>query len=57
MKMKLGSKGTLRKEGNTKMDSEISMKAVNSAEKNESKKLWTWDRVMIDCLAQTHSSC
>ena len=32
MKMKLGSKVTLRKTAKTKMDSEISMKAVNSAE-------------------------
>ena len=52
MKMKLGSKVTLRKAGKTKVDSEISTKAVNSAKKNESKKLWIWDRVMIDCLAQ-----
>ena len=51
--MKLGSKVTLRKAGKTKVDSEISMKAVNSAERNASKKLWTWDRVMIDYLAQT----
>ena len=31
MKMKLGSRVTLRKAGKTKVDSEISMKAVNSA--------------------------
>ena len=31
MKMKLSSKVTLRKAGKTKVDSEISMKAVNSA--------------------------
>ena len=53
MKMKLVSKVTLRKTEKTKMDSEISMKAVNSAKKNASKKLWTCDRVMIYCLAQT----
>ena len=33
MKMKLGSKVTLRKRAKKKMDSEISMKAVNSAER------------------------
>ena len=33
MKMKLGSKVTLRKTGNTKVDSEISMKAFNSAKR------------------------
>ena len=33
MKMKLGSKVTLRKAGKTKMDSEISIKAVNSAKR------------------------
>ena len=33
MKMKLGSKVTLRKTGKTKVDSEISIKAVNSAKR------------------------
>ena len=33
MKMKLGSKVTLRKAGKTKVDSEISIKAVNSAKR------------------------
>ena len=33
MKVKLGSKVTLRKTGKTKVDSEISMKAVNSAKR------------------------
>ena len=33
MKMKLGSKVTLRKAGKTEVDSEISMKAVNSAKR------------------------
>ena len=53
LKMKLVSKVTLRKAVKTKVDSKISMKTVNSAKKNASKKLWTWDRVMIDCLVQT----
>ena len=36
------------------MDSEISIKAVNSKPKESaSKKPWTWDRVMTDCLALT----
>ena len=34
MKMKLGSKVTLRKMGKTKVDSEISMKTVNSVKRN-----------------------
>ena len=33
MKMKLGSKVLLRKAGKTKVDSQISMKAVNSAKR------------------------
>ena len=33
MKMKVGSKRTLRKAGKTKMDSRISIKAVNSAKR------------------------
>ena len=33
MKMKLGSKVTLKKTGKTKVDSEISVKAVNSAKR------------------------
>ena len=53
VKMKLGSKVILRKAGKAKVDSEFSMKAVNSAKRKESKKLWIWDRVKIDCLAQT----
>ena len=51
--MKLGSKVKLSKAGKTKVDSEISIKAVNSAKKNTSRKPCTWDRVMIDCLAHT----
>ena len=50
MKMKLCSKVTLRKAGKTKVGSKISIKAVKSANR---KRLWTWDMVMIDCLAQT----
>ena len=54
MKKKLGSKVTLRKAGKTKVDSEISIKAVNSKPKESaSKKPWTWDRVMTNCLALT----
>ena len=53
MKMKLGSKLPLRKAGKTKVDSEISIKADNSAKESVSKKPWTWNRVMTDCLAQT----
>ena len=34
MKMKLGSRVVLRKAGKTKVDSEISIKAVNSAKRN-----------------------
>ena len=53
MKKKLGSKVTLRKAGKN-VDSEISIKAVNSKPKESaSKKPWTWDRVMTDCLALT----
>ena len=53
MKKKLGSKVIPRRAGKTKVDSEISIKAVNSAKRNESEKSWIWDTVMIDCLAQT----
>ena len=53
MKMKLGSKVIPRRAGETKVDSEISIKAFNSAIGNESGKSWIWDKVMIDCLAQT----
>ena len=46
MKMKLGRKVVLRKSGNTKVDSEISIKAVNSAkrkhvEQTMHKAYWT----------------
>ena len=39
MKMKLGSKVTLRKTGKTKVDSEISAKAVNSAKRKRVEKV------------------
>ena len=38
MKMKLGSKVVLRKGGKTKVDAEISIKAVNSAKKKTSRQ-------------------
>ena len=38
MKMKLGSKVTLRKARKTKVDSEISMKAINSAKRKRVKE-------------------
>ena len=53
MKMKPGSKMTLRKAGKTKVDSKISMKAVNSAKGKRVEEAMDWERVMIDCLAQT----
>ena len=53
MKMKLGSKVTLRKAGKTKVDFKISMKAVNSDKRKRVEEPMAWDRVMIDCLAQT----
>ena len=53
MKMKLGSKMTLRKAGKTKVDSEISIKLSTQPRENASKKPWLWDRMMIDCLALT----
>ena len=52
MKIKLGSKVTLIKTGKTKVDSEIPIKADNSAKKSVWKKPLTWDKVMTDCLAQ-----
>ena len=53
MKIKLGSKVTLRKAGKTKVDSEILIKLSIQRKESESKKLWIWHKVMIDCLAQT----
>ena len=58
MKMKLGSKVTLRKAGKTKVDSEISMKAANSAKRKRVEeamdlgqgddRLPVTDRIMTD---------
>ena len=53
MKIKLGSKVTLIKTRKTKVDSEMLIKADNSAKKSVWKKTLTWDKVMNDCLAQT----
>ena len=39
MKMKLGSKVTLRKTGKAKVDSEISVKAVNSAKRKRAEEV------------------
>ena len=44
MEMKLGSKVTLRKEGKTKVDSEISMKALNSAKKKRVEEAMDFGR-------------
>ena len=53
MKMKLGSKMTLRKAGKTKVDSEISIKAANSAKRKRDEEAMDMRQMMIDCLAQT----
>ena len=53
MKMKLGSKVIPRRAGKTKVDSEISIKAVNSAKRKRVDEAIDLDKVMIDCLAQT----
>ena len=52
MKMKLGSRVMPRRIGKTKVDSEISMKAVTQRKENESRKSWIWGKVIINCLAQ-----
>ena len=53
MKMKLGSKVIQMGAGKTKVDSEISIKAVNSAKRKRVEQVsWIWDKVMINCLAQ-----
>ena len=49
MKMKLGSKVTLRK---TKVDSEISLKAVTQPSESVTKKSWLWGKATTDCRAQ-----
>ena len=56
MKMKPGSKMTLRKAGKTKVDSEISIKAVNSAKRKRVEETMDLGQGMIDCLAQTGCS-
>ena len=53
MKMKLGSKVTLKTAGKTKVDSEISMKAGNSAKRKRVEEAMDLGKVMIDYLAQT----
>ena len=52
MKMKLGNTVVLRKAEKTKVDSEISIKVVNSAKRKRVDEAIS-DKVMIDCLAQT----
>ena len=52
MKMKLGIRVMPRRVGKTKVDSEISMKAGNSAKRNELRRSWIWGKVIINCLAQ-----
>ena len=49
VKMKLGSKVTLRK---TKVDSEISLKAVTQPSESVTKKSWLWGKATTDCRAQ-----
>ena len=53
MKMKLGSKVIPRRAGKTKVDSEISIKAVNSAKRKQVGEVMDLGKVTIDCLAQT----
>ena len=48
MKKKLGSKVTLRKAGKTKVDSEISIKAVNSKPKESSYSEEKWNKTDQD---------
>ena len=55
MKMKIDSKVALRKAGKTKVDSEMSLKAVNSAKWKRVEEAWIWDEATIDCLAQIES--
>ena len=45
MKMKLGSKVILRKNGKAKMDSEISVKAVNSAKRKRVEEVMDMGQV------------
>ena len=52
MKIKLGSKVTVRKTGKTKVDSEISAKAVNSAKRKRVEEDMDMGQVTTDCLVQ-----
>ena len=52
MKMKLGSKLTLRKTGRTKVHSEISAKAVNSAKRKRVEKVMDMGKMTTECLAE-----
>ena len=49
MKMKLGSRVTLRKAGKTKVDSEFSIKAVNSAKRKRVEEIMDMGQVDTDC--------
>ena len=53
MKMKLGSKVTLRKAVKQKWIPKSRSKLSTQPKENASKKPWTWDRVMIDSLELT----
>ena len=53
MKMKLGTKVIPRRAGKTKVGSEISIKAVNSAKRKRVDEAMDLGKVMIDCQAQT----
>ena len=52
MKMKVCSKVTLRKAGKTKLDSGISVKAVNSVKRKRVEMSWICYKAMLDCQAQ-----
>ena len=52
MKMKPGSKVTLRKTGKTKVDSEFSAKAVNSAKQKRVEDFMHMGKAMTDFLAR-----
>ena len=53
MKMKLGSKVMPRRVGKTKVDSEISIKAVNSAKRKRVEDVMDLGKVIINCLTRT----
>ena len=52
MKMKLGSLIALRKIGKAKMDSEISIKAVNSAKRKRVEEIMDMGQAKTNCRAQ-----